>query len=36
MSDYTISYSRQKQLEKEETLLDEEVNKTREILGRIG
>lgn len=27
MSDYTISYSRQKQLEKEETLLDEEVNK---------
>lgn len=29
MSDYTISYSRQKQLEKEETLLDEEVNKTK-------
>lgn len=46
MSDYTISYSRQKQLEKEETLLDEEVNKakvvnqfdgynTREIIKRI-
>ena len=29
MSDYTISYSRQKQLEKEETLLDEEVNKAK-------
>lgn len=31
MSDYTISYSRQKQLEKEETLLDEEVNKVKVI-----
>lgn len=31
MSDYTISYSRQKQLEKEETLLDEEVNKAKVI-----
>lgn len=31
MSDYTISYSRQKQLEKEETLLDEEVNKAKAI-----
>ena len=29
MENYTISYSRQKQLEKEETLLDEEVNKTK-------
>lgn len=29
MSDYTISYSRQKQLEKEEILLDEEVNKAK-------
>lgn len=29
MSDYTVSYSRQKQLEKEETLLDEEVNKAK-------
>lgn len=29
MSDYTISYSRQKRLEKEETLLDEEVNKAK-------
>ena len=29
MSDYTISYSRQKQLEKEETLIDEEVNKAK-------
>lgn len=31
MSDYTISYSRQKQLEKEETILDEEVNKAKVI-----
>lgn len=31
MSDYTISYSRQKQLEKEEILLDEEVNKAKVI-----
>lgn len=31
MSDYTISYSRQKQLEKEETILDEEVNKVKVI-----
>lgn len=31
MSDYTISYSRQKQLEKEETLLDEKVNKAKVI-----
>lgn len=29
MNNYTISYSRQKQLEKEETLLDEEVNKAK-------
>jgi hypothetical protein len=29
MDNYTISYSRQKQLEKEETLLDEEVNKAK-------
>lgn len=29
MNEYTISYSRQKQLEKEETLLDEEVNKAK-------
>lgn len=31
MEDYTISYSRQKQLEKEETILDEEVNKAKVI-----
>lgn len=31
MSDYTISYSRKKQLEKEETILDEEVNKAKVI-----
>lgn len=31
MSDYKISYSRQKQLEKEETILDEEVNKAKVI-----
>lgn len=31
MSNYTISYSRQKQLEKEETILDEEVNKAKVI-----
>lgn len=31
MSDYTISYSRKKQLEKEETILDEEVNKSKVI-----
>ena len=31
MSDYTISYSRQKQLKKEETILDEEVNKAKVI-----
>lgn len=31
MNEYTISYSRQKQLEKEETLLDEEVNKAKVI-----
>lgn len=29
MEDYTISYSRQRQLEKEETLIDEEVNKAK-------
>lgn len=29
MDNYTLSYSRQKQLEKEETLLDEEVNKAK-------
>ena len=29
MDNYTISYSRQKQLEKEETLLDEEINKAK-------
>lgn len=27
MDNYTLSYSRQKKLEKEETILDEEVNK---------
>lgn len=31
MSDYTISYSRKKQLDKEETILDEEVNKSKVI-----
>lgn len=31
MDNYTISYSRQKQLEKEETLLDEEVSKVKVI-----
>lgn len=31
MSDYTLSYSRQKKLEEEETILDEEVNKAKVI-----
>lgn len=31
MDNYTLSYSRQKKLEKEETILDEEVNKAKVI-----